>query len=133
MLRRLVSILRPRRVPPFELPPEETLDETPSGLRYRIVAPGSGPAPGPEDTVTVRYAGWLTDGRLFDASWPHTASFPLNRVIAGWTEGLQLLGAGGTAILVIPPELAYGQRGARPLIGPGETLVFRVELVRVGG
>lgn len=133
MLSRLLSLFRPRRVPEFELPAEDALTRTPSGLGVRILEEGSGPKPGPTDTVTVRYAGWLTGGKLFDASYPGTATFPLNRVVRGWTEGLQHLAPGGVAILVLPPELAYGARGAPPRIGPGETLVFRVELVEIVG
>lgn len=133
MLSRLLSLFRPRRIPEFVLPSEEELVRTPSGLGVRVVEEGSGPKPAPTDVVTVRYAGWLTGGKLFDASYPGTASFPLNRVVAGWTEGLQHLAPGGVAILVLPPELAYGARGAPPRIGPNETLVFRVELVAIGG
>lgn len=133
MLSRLLSLFRTRRVPEFELPPEEALERTASGLGVRVLEEGSGPRPGPTDVVTVRYAGWLTGGKLFDASYPGTATFPLNRVVRGWTEGLQHLAPGGAAILVLPPELAYGARGAPPRIGPNETLVFRVELVAIGG
>ena len=92
---------------------------------------GAGQTPAATDTVTVRYAGWTLQGKLFDASYPGTASFPLNRVIPGWTEGLQLLKEGGSARFVIPPQLAYGERGAPPRIGPGATLVFHVELLKV--
>jgi FKBP-type peptidyl-prolyl cis-trans isomerase len=86
------------------------------------------------EKVTVHYAGWLVDGRLFDSSYARGAPavFPLNRVIAGWSEGLQLMRPGGRFRFVIPPELGYGQRGAPPSIGPNATLVFEVELVGVG-
>jgi FKBP-type peptidyl-prolyl cis-trans isomerase FkpA len=80
----------------------------------------------------VRYAGWTTDGKSFDASFPGTASFPLNKVIGGWTEGLQLIGEGGSIRLVIPPALGYGARGAPPKIGPNATLIFLVELQKIG-
>lgn len=131
MLRRLLSLFGGSSAPPFDLPADERLETTASGLRYQIVEEGSGSPPLAHDTVTVRYAGWLLDGSRFDASYPGTATFPLRNVIAGWTEGLQLLKPGGSAKLVIPPELAYGKRGAPPRIGPDATLVFHVELVRV--
>jgi FKBP-type peptidyl-prolyl cis-trans isomerase len=134
VLGRLLSLFRrgkPR--PEFELPREEDLVVTDSGLGHRILVPGEGSAPCSTDTVTVRYAGWSTDGKLFDASYPGTATFPLNGVVAGWTEGLQLLRPGGEVLLVLPPSLAYGARGAPPRIGPDATLIFRVELVSVGG
>ena len=102
------------------------------GLAIKLLRAGTGRVPGPSDKVTVRYAGWLESGRLFDASWPRAASFTLDRVILGWREGISRLPEGSDAILVIPPELAYGTRGAPPLIGPGATLVFRVELLHVG-
>lgn len=132
MLGRFIAFLRGRRTPPFQLPPEDELETTASGLRYSVVEEGRGERPAASDTVTVRYAGWLVNGRPFDASYPGTATFPLGRVIAGWTEGLQLMREGAVYTFVIPPELAYGERGAPPAIGPRETLVFRVELVRVG-
>ena len=99
-----------------------------------MVQEGSGKAPGPTDKVTVHYAGWLTDGTPFDSSYSRgqTISFPLNGVIAGWTEGLQLMKEGGTCLFVIPPDLGYGASGAPPVIGPNATLVFQVELVSVG-
>ena len=118
--------------PAFVLPAGADLQHTPSGLGYQILAAGDGPQPEAHETVTVRYAGWTTKGKLFDASFPGTARFPLNRVIGGWTEGLQLIGAGGSLRLLIPPELAYGARGAPPKIGPNATLVFLVELVSIG-
>lgn len=131
---RLLSLFRggkPR--PDFELPREEDLVVTDSGLGYRIIAPGEGSAPAATDKVTVRYAGWTTDGKLFDASYPGSATFQLNGVIAGWTEGLQLLRPGGEALLVLPPSLGYGARGSQPRIGPNATLIFRVELISVAG
>jgi FKBP-type peptidyl-prolyl cis-trans isomerase len=120
--------------PEFQMPSDEALTKTPSGLAFQHVEEGSGKSPGASDTVTVHYAGWLTSGKLFDSSYQRgqTISFPLNGVIRGWTEGLQLMKEGGTATFVIPPGLAYGSRGAPPVIGPDETLVFRVELVKVG-
>ncbi|MCP3914465.1 MAG: FKBP-type peptidyl-prolyl cis-trans isomerase [bacterium] len=133
MLRRILNLFRGSNTPAFELPQDDVLTTTPSGLRYVILAEGSGDSPAATNRVKVRYAGWLESGRAFDASYPGTASFPLDRVIQGWTEGLQLLKPGGSAKFVIPPDLAYGARGAPPLIGPGATLVFHVDLVSVGG
>jgi FKBP-type peptidyl-prolyl cis-trans isomerase FklB len=103
---------------------------TSSGLQYRILEPGSGKSPAPTDTVTVNYRGTGIDGKEFDSSYKRgkPASFPLNGVIKGWTEGLQHVKEGGKIQLVIPPELAYGKRG--PLAN--QTLVFDVELISVG-
>jgi FKBP-type peptidyl-prolyl cis-trans isomerase len=131
MLKRLLAALRGTPAPAFYLPTEEEVDLRPSGLAVQVLAPGTGRSPEATDTVTVRYAGWTPDGKRFDASYPGTASFPLHRVIGGWTEGLQLLAEGGSARLVIPPGLAYGPRGAPPRIGPNQTLVFHVQLVSV--
>lgn len=121
--------------PEFVLPEKERLTVTPSGLAYEVVRPGDGRRPGPMETVEVHYAGWLPTGKLFDSSYARgkTASFPLNRVIPGWTEGLGLMQEGSTFRFVIPPELAYGARGAPPRVPPNATLVFQVELVRVVG
>jgi FKBP-type peptidyl-prolyl cis-trans isomerase FklB len=104
---------------------------TPSGLQYKIVEPGSGKNPGPTDTVTVNYRGTLINGNEFDSSYDKgkPVSFPLNGVIKGWTEGLQLVKEGGKIQLVIPSGLAYGDRG--PLAN--QTLVFDVELIAVEG
>ena len=120
-------------VPDFKLPGDDAT-RTDSGLRYEEVTPGDGASPGPRDRVTVHYAGWLTDGTPFDSSYSRgeTIQFPLDGVIPGWTEGVQLMKEGGTFRFLIPPELAYGPRGAPPVIGPNETLVFQVELVKVG-
>ena len=103
---------------------------TASGLQYRIVKPGTGRKPMAEDTVTVNYRGTLIDGAEFDSSYSRgqPATFPLNGVIAGWTEGLQQVQEGGTIELVIPPALAYGDKG--PLAN--QVLVFQVELIRIG-
>ncbi len=120
--------------PTFSMPLKDKLKSTPSGLQYEIVKQGTGKAPRSTDSVTVHYSGWLTNGTAFDSSYKRgaPASFPLNRVIAGWTEGLQLMKEGGTAKFVIPPQLGYGARGAPPTIGPDATLVFQVELIKVG-
>ena len=131
---KIASLFRRVQAPEFVLPPKEALTVTPSGLGYQVVAEGSGDRPGPMEKVTVHYAGWLVSGRLFDSSYARgkPTSFPLNRVIEGWSEGLQLMRPGATYRFVIPPELGYGARGAPPSIGPNETLVFLVELVDVG-
>jgi FKBP-type peptidyl-prolyl cis-trans isomerase FklB len=102
----------------------------PSGLQYRVISEGTGRAPGPQDRVRVHYTGTLIDGSVFDSSVKRgkPATFPLNGVIKGWTEGLQLMKEGGKAQLFIPPQLAYGDRG--PLAD--RTLIFEVELVSVG-
>jgi FKBP-type peptidyl-prolyl cis-trans isomerase len=106
--------------------------ELPSGLRYEIVAPGSGPAPKPTETVKVHYTGKLLDGSTFDSSVERKepAEFQLDQVIPGWTEGLQKLSKGGKIKLYVPPHLAYGDDG-RPGIPPGSTLVFDVELLDI--
>ncbi len=132
MLRRLFSLFSGTPAPEFEIPPNDVLTTTASGLRYVILTEGTGDHPTAEQQVTVRYAGWLESGRRFDASYPGKSSFPLNRVIPGWTEGLQLMRPGGSAKFIIPSELAYGPRGAPPLIGPGATLLFHVDLISVG-
>jgi FKBP-type peptidyl-prolyl cis-trans isomerase FklB len=98
-----------------------------SGLQYRILEEGEGKHPGPRDEVTCRYRGTLIDGHEFDSSGAEPARFRLDGVIKGWTEGLQLVGAGGKIQLFVPPELAYGDRG--PL--GHRTLVFDVELISV--
>lgn len=106
---------------------------TPSGLQYKEMVAGKGITPTAEDTVEVHYTGKLLDGRVFDSSVERgqTIKFPLNQVIKGWTEGLQLMKEGGKAILYIPSELGYGDRGAGGVIGPNEALIFEVELIKV--
>lgn len=107
--------------------------KTASGLAYKVVKDGKGNKPSATDTVEVHYHGTLIDGTVFDSSVERgkTVSFPLNRVIKGWTEGLQLIGEGGKVKLVIPAELGYGDHGAPPKIPGGSTLVFDVELFKV--
>ena len=106
---------------------------TPSGLQILHTVQGTGRRPAATDTVKVHYTGRLIDGTVFDSSVERgePIEFPLNRVIAGWTEGLQLMAEGGKATLVIPPELGYGEQGAGHAIPPHATLVFDVELLNV--
>jgi FKBP-type peptidyl-prolyl cis-trans isomerase FkpA len=112
---------------------QENVKTTASGLAYQTVTEGKGAIPGAEDTVEVHYHGTLLDGTVFDSSIERgkTVSFPLNRVIKGWTEGLQLMKEGGKTKFVIPADLAYGEAGAPPKIPGGATLVFEVELFKV--
>jgi peptidyl-prolyl cis-trans isomerase A (cyclophilin A) len=107
--------------------------KTESGLQYVIENEGAGEAPKATSKVTVHYKGLLTDGRQFDSSYDRgqTISFGLNQVIPGWTEGLQLIKPGGKIYLMIPPQLAYGDRGAGDVIPPNSTLIFQVELFKV--
>ncbi|HFD88217.1 MAG TPA: FKBP-type peptidyl-prolyl cis-trans isomerase [Gammaproteobacteria bacterium] len=107
--------------------------KTASGLQYKIIKEGSGKKPGPTSEVTVNYEGRHLNGEVFDSSYKRNKpiSFRLNRVIKGWTEGLQLMKEGAHYQLFIPPELGYGRRGAGAAIGPQETLIFDVELLKV--
>lgn len=107
---------------------------TASGLKYKVVKEGTGAMPKAEDTVEVHYTGKLLDGTVFDSSVERgeTISFPLNGVIKGWTEGLQLMKEGAKYEFIIPPYLAYGERGTPGgPIGPNATLYFEVELFKV--
>jgi len=106
---------------------------TESGLQYRVVESGNGATPGPTDLVTVHYAGRLVDGSEFDSSYKRgePISFPVNGVIPGWTEALQLMKVGDKFELAIPSGLGYGEHGAGDVIPPNATLVFDVELLDV--
>ncbi len=106
---------------------------TDSGLQYQELTAGEGATPTAEDTVTVHYKGTLIDGTVFDSSYDRgqPASFPVNRVIPGWVEALQLMNVGDKFRLVIPSDLAYGADGTGPVIGPNATLIFEVELLEI--
>jgi len=106
---------------------------TASGLQYEVIKMGEGPKPSATDKVTVHYHGTLIDGTVFDSSVERgqPATFPLNGVIAGWTEALQLMPVGSKFKIFLPSNLAYGERGAGQLIGPNSTLIFEVELLSI--
>ncbi len=105
----------------------------PSGLQYKVTNAGSGKKPSASNRVTVHYSGFLIDGTVFDSSYERNspATFPVNGVIAGWVEALQLMKEGDKWDLYIPSELAYGKSGAGGDIGPNATLIFTVELIKV--
>lgn len=113
---------------------KEGVKETKSGLQYKVIKPGTGKKPQPTDRVTVHYSGKLLDGTEFDSSFKRgkPATFQLDGVIKGWTEGVGMMKEGAIWELYIPAELAYGERGAGQTIEPGSTLIFRVELIKVG-
>ncbi|MDO9422650.1 MAG: FKBP-type peptidyl-prolyl cis-trans isomerase [Methylobacter sp.] len=107
---------------------------TSTGLQYEILTAGTGAAsPSATDNVTVHYKGTTLDGEEFDSSYNRgePATFPLNRVIAGWTEGVQLMKEGAKYRFYIPSELAYGEQGAGRAIGPNAALIFDVELIKI--
>lgn len=111
----------------------EGVTTLPSGLQYEVLKKGEGESPSATDKVTVHYHGTLIDGTVFDSSVERgePATFPVNGVIKGWVEALQLMQVGDKWKLFIPSELAYGSRGAGQVIGPGATLVFEVELLSI--
>ncbi|MFV1969219.1 MAG: FKBP-type peptidyl-prolyl cis-trans isomerase [Pirellulaceae bacterium] len=113
---------------------QEGVTTTASGLQYKVLASGQGKKAKAKDRVQVHYKGTLPDGTVFDSSYDRgkPASFQVDGVIPGWTEALQLMREGDKWLLVIPSELAYGQRGAGGRIGPNQVLVFEVELLKVG-
>jgi FKBP-type peptidyl-prolyl cis-trans isomerase FklB len=112
---------------------KEGIKALPNGLQYKVLTEGTGKSPKAEDTVTVNYKGTLIDGTEFDSSYKRgqPATFQVKGVIPGWTEALQLMKEGSKWQLFIPPELAYGERGAGREIGPNATLIFEVELLTV--
>jgi FKBP-type peptidyl-prolyl cis-trans isomerase FklB len=109
----------------------ENVVTLPSGLQYEVIKQGDGPKPLATNTVTCHYHGTTIKGEIFDSSVRRgqPASFPLNAVIKGWTEALQLMPVGSKWKLYIPPHLAYGNRGVSREIGPNSTLIFEVELI----
>jgi FKBP-type peptidyl-prolyl cis-trans isomerase len=113
---------------------KEGVTVRPSGLQYKVLTEGTGKSPKATDTVLVHYAGTLINGNEFDSSYARKEpiEFPLNGVIAGWTEGVQLMKEGAKYRFYIPSKLAYGAQGAGHIIGPHETLIFDVELLKVG-
>ncbi len=112
---------------------KEGVKVTGTGLQYMVEKEGTGASPAATDEVTVHYTGRLLDGTVFDSSVSRgePATFPLNRVIPGWTEGLQLMKEGGKTVFFIPSELAYGAQGVPNAIPPHSTLIFEVELIKV--
>ena len=112
---------------------KEGVMTTKSGLQYRVVKKGDGASPLASDEVTVHYEGRLINNKVFDSSIKRgqPATFPVNGVIKGWTEALQLMKEGAEYELYIPAELAYGTRGAGQDIGPNEALIFKVSLIKV--
>ncbi len=105
----------------------------PSGLQYQILTPGTGPKPTATDKVVVNYRGTLLDGKVFDSSFDRgePATFPVNAVIAGWTEALINMPVGSKWKVFVPSNLGYGERGAGQVIGPNEPLIFEVELISI--
>jgi len=105
----------------------------PNGLQYKVIERGKGIKPTIDNIVTVDYEGHLINGKQFDSSYERgqPATFPVTGVIAGWTEALQMMKVGATWELYIPPTLAYGERGVPPVIGPNETLIFKVKLLGI--
>ncbi len=112
---------------------KDGVKETASGLQYVVEKEGEGAQPGSQDEVTVHYTGKLLDGTVFDSSVNRgePATFPLNRVIPGWTEGVQLMKEGAKYTFFIPSDLAYGAQGVPNAIPPHSTLIFEVELIKV--
>lgn len=112
---------------------KEGVVELDNGLQYKILTPGDGPSPGPDDNVKCHYHGTLIDGTVFDSSVERgqPAVFPVNGVIKGWVEALQMMEVGSKWRLFIPPDLAYGEQGAGNDIGPNSTLIFDVELLEI--
>lgn len=107
--------------------------ETASGLQYEVMKEADGPKPKATDKVLCHYHGTLINGTVFDSSVQRgqSISFPLNQVITGWTEGLQLMSVGSKYRFFIPPHLGYGNRQVGPTIGPNSTLIFEVELLGI--
>lgn len=113
---------------------KEGVKTTASGLQYKVLKEGAGPSPAATDTVVAHYTGKTIDGKVFDTSLDNGQPlvYPANQLIPGWTEALQLMKVGSKWELYIPAELAYGERGAGPDIGPNSTLIFEMELLGIG-
>ncbi|GHU62838.1 peptidyl-prolyl cis-trans isomerase [Spirochaetia bacterium] len=109
------------------------IETTPSGLQYELISPGTGPKPQASDIVSVHYEGTFLDGTVFDSSYDRDepAEFPLDQVIPGWTEGIQLMEVGSSYRLFIPSGLAYGEEGRGNFIPPNSILIFKVELLGI--
>jgi len=122
----------PPPVPEDVKAPPANAKKTASGLAYRVLKPGSGASPKATDRVTVHYSGWTTDGKMFDSSVTRgePTSFPLNGVIKGWTEGVQLMKVGEKTRFWIPADMAYGEKPQRPG-APAGMLVFDIELIGI--
>lgn len=104
----------------------------PDGLQYKVLKQGSGPKPAANDVVTVNYEGHLINGQEFDSSAKHggPAQFPVGQVIPGWVEAIQMMPVGSTWEIYVPENLAYGDQGAPPAIGPNEALIFKITLLK---
>lgn len=131
-LQALVAALTLAVGPAFAAGPSGT-ENLPGGIVVKHLTVGKGRNPSATDTVEVHYRGTLADGKEFDSSYKRgqTATFPLNRVIPCWTQGMQRLAVGGKAVLTCPPAVAYGERGAGGVVPPNATLTFEVELVSI--
>ena len=114
---------------------KDSVITTESGLQYEIITEGTGPKPAQSDMVVTHYHGTLIDGSVFDSSVSRgePAQFPVNGVIQGWIEALQLMPVGSKWRLTIPSDLAYGDQGSAPVIGPGATLIFEIDLLEIKG
>ena len=112
---------------------KEGVKTTTSGLQYEVISEGTGPKPSINDTVVTHYHGTLIDGTVFDSSVERgePAQFPVNGVIQGWIEALQMMQVGSKWRLFVPSDLAYGDQGSGPAIDPGTTLIFEVELIEI--
>lgn len=111
----------------------DSVKVTKSGLQYKILKKGTGPRPGLKDSVVVNYVGKLINGKTFDSSYSHggPVTLAVNHVIQGWTEAIQMMHVGGKWRIYLPPDLAYGKRGAGSAIGPEEALIFDVQLLKI--
>lgn len=112
---------------------DKSWKSTDSGILYKVQKEGDGPKPSETDKVRVHYEGTNTEGEVFDSSYERgqPAEFPVNRVIPGWTEMLQMMSVGSVYNVIIPPNMAYGARGSQPKIGPNEVLKFKIELLGI--